>query len=299
MSGCAFGTSAGRRSCTRRQFFLTQRSLYLLVLNGRQGGEDADAEYWVQLIQSFGGDSPVIVVLNKIKEQAFDLNRRGPQGKYPAVRDFIKVDCGDRTGIDELRAAIERETNVLKDLRVPFPASWVAIKERLSGMAERGDNYLSLERYRDLCAELGEKDLDAQEALAGYLHSLGIALNYKDDPRLHDTHVLSPTWVTSGIYKILNWPELEKQGGVLEFDDLATILDAKAYPKSKHLFLLDLMKKFEVCFDFPDDPERRYLVPELLDKQEPVVTGEFQPAVVLVEHVRILTPRDSAVWPEC
>ena len=29
------------------QFFLTQRSLYLLVLNGRQGHEDADADYWL------------------------------------------------------------------------------------------------------------------------------------------------------------------------------------------------------------------------------------------------------------
>ncbi|MEM9149648.1 MAG: leucine-rich repeat domain-containing protein [Cyanobacteria bacterium P01_F01_bin.3] len=29
------------------QFFLTERSLYVLVLNGRQGHEDADAEYWL------------------------------------------------------------------------------------------------------------------------------------------------------------------------------------------------------------------------------------------------------------
>src|SRR5207302_41203 len=103
------------------QFFLSQRSLYLLVLNGRQGGEDADAEYWLQLIESFGGDSPVIVVLNKIKEHAFDLNRRGLQGKYPTIRQFIRTDCKDRTGIDELRVAIDRETGALKDLRVLFP----------------------------------------------------------------------------------------------------------------------------------------------------------------------------------
>ena len=50
------------------QFFLTYRSLYIVVLNGRQGREDADAEYWLNLIASFGGESPVIVVLNKIKE---------------------------------------------------------------------------------------------------------------------------------------------------------------------------------------------------------------------------------------
>ena len=67
------------------QFFLTQRSLYLLVLNGREGGEDLDAEYWLKLIESFGGDSPVILVLNKIKEHPFDVNRRALQSKYPAV----------------------------------------------------------------------------------------------------------------------------------------------------------------------------------------------------------------------
>jgi internalin A len=34
------------------QFFLTENSLYLLVLNGRQGHEDSDAEYWLELIKS-------------------------------------------------------------------------------------------------------------------------------------------------------------------------------------------------------------------------------------------------------
>jgi internalin A len=105
------------------QFFLTQRSLYLLVLNGREGGEDADADYWLKLITSLGSDSPVIVVLNKIKEHPFDLNRRALQQKYPFIRDFIKTDCADGTGIIALRAAIERETDRLEHLRDAFPAS--------------------------------------------------------------------------------------------------------------------------------------------------------------------------------
>jgi internalin A len=263
------------------QFFLTERSLYVLVLTGREGGEDAEAEYWLQFIESFGGDSPVIVVLNKISEHPFDLNRRALQGKYPAVREFVRVDCKDGTGIDDLRGAIHRETDTLKDLRTAFPASWVAIKDRLSNMAEKRENHISFERYRELCAELGEKDPEAQEALAGYLHSLGIALNYKDDPRLHDINVLSPQWVTNGIYKILNWSELEARKGVLRLRDLTAVLDSNTYPTTKHLFLLDLMKKFEICFEFPDDPERRYLLPELLGKEEPPVAGEFDPAECL------------------
>ena len=102
------------------QFFLTQRSLYFLVLNGREGGEDADADYWLRLIESFGGDSPVIVVLNKIKEHPFDLNRRALQQKYPFIHDFVQTDCEDGTGIIELRRAIERETDRLEPAREAF-----------------------------------------------------------------------------------------------------------------------------------------------------------------------------------
>jgi internalin A len=254
------------------QFFLTQRSLYLLVLNGREGGEDADAEYWLKLIESFGGESPVIVVLNKIKEHPFDVNRRALQQKYPVVRDFIKTDCSDSTGLGQLRRAIERETDRLEGLRDDFPASWFTIKDKL---AEMKNNYLSFDEYREECLRLGEEDPSAQEALAFYLHRLGIALNYKDDPRLQDTHILNPRWVTNGVYKILNSERLEKQKGEVRLSELSGMLDGSNYPTKMHRFLLDLMKKFDLCFSFPDD-DCHYLIPELLDKQEPREALEFR-----------------------
>jgi internalin A len=259
------------------QFFLTERSLYLLVLSGREGIEDADAEYWLKLIQSFGGSSPVVLVLNKIKEHPFDVNRNALQRKYPFIREFVKTDCEDATGIEELRGVVERETDKLEHLRDAFPASWFSIKEKLAGME---NNYLSFEKYRKECARLGEKDPEAQDSLAFHLHSLGIALNYKDDPRLKDTHVLNPHWVTSGIYKILNANRLEKQKGEISLKDLPTILDAKDYPEEMHGFLLDLMKKFELCFDL-EGKKGVYLIPELLDKQQPTEAGEFDAAECL------------------
>ncbi|MET0647375.1 MAG: COR domain-containing protein [Pyrinomonadaceae bacterium] len=255
------------------QFFLTQRSLYLLVLNGREGGEDADADYWLKLIESFGGGSPIIVVLNKIKEHPFDVNRRALQQKYPAIRDFIKMDCEDGTGVAQLYKAIEWETDRLEHLRDAFPLSWFAIKERLAGMR---NNHLSFDEYREECARFGEKDPASQETLSSYLHSLGIVLNYRDDPRLQDTHVLNPHWVTNGIYKILNSERLEKQGGEILLGDLSEMLDPEDYPAKTHRFLIDLMKKFELCFSFPGD-DCHYLIPELLDKQEPPSTLEFDP----------------------
>ena len=259
------------------QFFLTQRSLYLLVLNGREGGEDVDADYWLKLITSFGGDSPVIVVLNKIKEHPFDLNRRALQQKYPFIRDFVKTDCADGTGIIALREAIERETDRLEHLRDAFPASWFTIKDQLARMKK---NYLSFDEYCAICAERGEVDAKAQEDLAGYLHTLGIVLNYKDDPRLQDTHVLNPHWVTNGIYKILNADKLEQQQGEIRLRELSEILDASEYPVHMRRFILDLMKQFELCFSFPDN-ETHYLIPELLDKQEPLEAAAFTPETCL------------------
>lgn len=38
--------------------------------------KDEDSEYWLKMIETFGGDSPVLVVINKIDEHPdFDVNR--------------------------------------------------------------------------------------------------------------------------------------------------------------------------------------------------------------------------------
>jgi internalin A len=48
------------------QFFLSKRSLYILVLDGRR---DEKTEYWLKHIESFGGDSPILVVLNNMENE--------------------------------------------------------------------------------------------------------------------------------------------------------------------------------------------------------------------------------------
>jgi internalin A len=259
------------------QFFLTQRSLYILVLSGRQGHEDADAEYWLNLIQSFSNESPVIIVLNKIKEHPFDVNRRGLKQKFPDIKDFIETDCETGLGLDKLNQAIKRETDRLKHLRDAFPSSWFGIKDKLAAMTE---NFITFERYRSLCNEQGETDGTSQNSLAFFLHSLGIILNYNDDPRLQDTHVLNPHWVTKGIYPILKAETLANKKGELNVCDFATILDPNDYPSERHPFLFELMRKFELCVRFPDD-EGRYLIPQLLDKQQPPEAETFEPAECL------------------
>jgi internalin A len=47
------------------EFFLTTRSLYLLVLEQRSDRAETDAKYWLQLIRSYASKAPVVVALNK------------------------------------------------------------------------------------------------------------------------------------------------------------------------------------------------------------------------------------------
>ena len=262
------------------RFFLTKRSLYLLVLSAREGEQDANVEHWLQLIESFGGDSPVLLVINKIKDHAFELNRRGLQAKFPAIRGFFQTDCAAQLGIEELRKAILRETDQLEHLRDPFPASWFTVKDALANLpTTEGQNFIARARYQQLCSQHGVKEATSQETLVGFLHDLGIVVNFPDDPRLADTLVLNPEWVTSGIYRILNSDELARNQGELRQEDLARILDPSLYPQAMHLYLLDLMRKFELCFEFYDHAGS-YLVPELLGRQEPNLQ-EFEVADAL------------------
>ncbi len=268
------------------QFFLTERSIYLLVLNGREGTEDLEAEYWLKLIESFGGNSPVIIVLNKIKEHPFDLNRSSLLEKYPHIKAFIRTDCEDDKSIEELKHAIIEQTDALDELRVKFPGEWFSIKDEL---AMPGRNYLSFADYREQCAKHGVANPHHQEMLAKYLNQLGIVLNYRDDERLKDTHVLNPHWVTAGIYKILNSLLLAESKGEIRLDDIAGILPEPEYPSFMRGFILNLMKKFHLCFAFPND-DKHYLIPELLPKNQPEEVKKFVPEQCLnyQYHYRIL-----------
>jgi internalin A len=254
------------------QFFLTSRSLYLLVLSGREESEEWDADYWLRLIESFGDGSPVIVVLNKYKQHAFDVNRRALQEKFPFIRCFVETDCRNGFGIANLKKAISRETDRLNDVYAEFSKSWFDLKERLGKMRE---NYLSLEQFQKICWRHGVKEETDQTRLTSHLHRLGVVLNFPE-AQLCDTHVLNPHWVTGGIYSVLNSKRLAENKGFFNSEDLGAMLPSKGYPKPKHIFLVELMKKFDLCFSLRDH-DSRYLIPERLDEQEPEAAGEFKP----------------------
>jgi internalin A len=130
------------------QFFLTKRSLYLLVCNCRTSEEENRLEYWLKLIQSFGGESPVIIVGNKKDEQPLDINRKALRDKYPNIKAIIETSCQTGDGIEELRTAIYDQVAQLHDVYNLLPLSWFEVKEQLEAMDR---DFISYSEYIGIC----------------------------------------------------------------------------------------------------------------------------------------------------
>ncbi|MEL7507177.1 MAG: GTP-binding protein [Cyanobacteria bacterium J06554_1] len=95
------------------QIFLTRRSLYLLLIDSRLGERENRIEYWLKIIQSFGGNSPVIVVANKNDQHPPDFDKNGLKQKYRNIRNIVEVSCKTGSGLDQLRSVISQEISNL------------------------------------------------------------------------------------------------------------------------------------------------------------------------------------------
>jgi len=96
------------------QFFLTKRSLYLLVIDNRKNEQQNRVEYWLKLLQTYGGDSPVIIVGNCADEDFPHVKIRTLKKKYPQIvlpekdnpfsqNSVIATSCKTGDGIEALR----------------------------------------------------------------------------------------------------------------------------------------------------------------------------------------------------
>lgn len=267
------------------QFFLTERTVYLLVLDARQGEQEGRVEYWLSLIRSFAGDSPIVIVINKIDEHYLDLNRRGLQEKYPSIVGFVRTSARDGTGMDELKQQIVEVLSKMDHIDTPFPQSWYDVKTKLEAMQET-QNYLSYGDYRKLCEEADITYDFSQRTLIRFLHDLGILLNFQDDDRVRDTNILKPEWVTKGVYALLNAQPLAEAGGVLLRNQLVALLDSQQYPLEVHGFILQIMEKFELAFPFESGD--RYLVPDLLPVEQPEFEWHDGEALKFEYHYAVL-----------
>ena len=253
------------------QFFLSKRCVYVLVLNSRT---DDKAEYWLKHTSSFGGDSPVLVVLNKIDENpSFDVNRKLLIDKYPQIKAFTRVSCADGTGVDEFQQALHNQMRLSDTTRTPFPPAWSKVKQKLSDIK---DNYIDSSDYTAICKSVGLDKEFSQSVLLRFLHDLGVIVNFRNLKNF-DTQILNPEWLTNGVYRIINSKIVAANQGLLNEGDFDSVInderyrgdtgdDFITYPAHKLHYIIRVMQEFELCFQLD---VHNYIVPQLLPIEEP------------------------------
>jgi internalin A len=260
------------------KFFLTERSLYLLVLEARrQNVTDNDdlVHDWMRLIRNRAGDVPVIVVINKSEPpQEIRLDERSLMREYPNIQQFIRTSCLDPnekpgvggTGINELRGLIERTAREkLAHVHDWFPTNYFQVKETL-GQRARQESVLDSHAYRTLCEQNHISEEDEQNSLLRLLDAIGVVVAYDA------TTLLDPNWLTTAIYRLLMHADVAKANGEFAFNDIRKLLAGlpeEKYPQKHWQFIIDLMERFGLCFTLSDCHPARYLIPEQLSPNEP------------------------------
>ncbi len=246
------------------QFFLSKRSIYLLVWDARidrMMPNLASFDYWLRIVSLLSKNSPILVVQNKIDQRASIVAEKYMKDYFPNIVGFHKVSAKEKIGIKELKNSIIKEIIKLPHIGEKLPKVWIDIRDNLK---ETQQNFIKLDDYIVICKTFG---IDFEQALylSNYFHDLGTFLHFQDNDILRNIIFLNPEWATKAVYKIIDTKEVILNQGKFNYSQLRNIW--KDYPDDKFAFLIELMKKFELCFLLPNQTD--YIVPGMLQPNQP------------------------------
>jgi internalin A len=244
------------------QFFLTKRSLYLLVADTRQ--DNTDFNYWLEVVELLSESSPAIIVKNEKQERPCLVNENQLRGRFPNLEKILPTNLASNRGLPEILTAIQHHITQLPHIGQPLPKTWVRVRAALE---EATCNYITQNEFLDLCDTHGFKRREDKLQLSGYLHDLGVCLHFQDDTILKNWVILKPEWGTTAVYKVLDTPKVQKSLGYFTHADLAEIWADKQYSDMRDE-LLQLMMRFKLCYEIPHR-RRTYITPQLLSPNQP------------------------------
>ncbi len=247
------------------QLFLSKRSLYVIIGNGRK--EDNPELYWLPIQKLLCDDSPVLLVVNKRANLNHEIPFNQLRTRFPNLRDpLIEIDLRrDISQIAEVQSIIEHHIRNLPQFLKgeKLPKKWVTLRETLKTLKR---NYISIDQFYDICNSNGLFGFERQKFVLDYLNDMGIVL-YFDVPHLRKLVILNTSWLTEAIYKILDHTKEKRANGRFTEEELEKVWSDPSY---KAIFdeLLLIMEKFELCYKLPISPVE-YLVPKLVQNDVP------------------------------
>ncbi len=252
------------------QFFLTKRSLYILLDDTRKDHKtvhDEGFKYWLEAVDLLGGHSPVLIFQNEKSDRSKKIDIGGIKGKFDNVQGVWQGNLEHPGTADKLREAVEHFAKNLSHVGEELPAKWVSIRAELEEMA-KNEPYISQQEYFKVYEIHLEFDHTKALHLSQYLHDLGVFLHFQDDALLTRTVILQNNWATEAVFKMLDDETVKGKLGRFTESDCQRVWADSTWA-DMHPELLALMQKFELCYVLPDAQSKTWLVPQLLPPSKP------------------------------
>ena len=85
---------------TTHQFFLTKRSLYILVADTRK--EDTDFYYWLNVVELLSDNSPLLIVKNEKQDRHREINERQLRGQFTNLKETLASNLKTNRALEDI-----------------------------------------------------------------------------------------------------------------------------------------------------------------------------------------------------
>ena len=253
------------------RMFLTQRTLYVILLNARDDTQDDRARYWLHNVKSFADGAPVILAINKIDQnRKASVNESDLRMMYPGLTEVIRMSAlldSQEEFNSTFTAALKRQLGQFETLESPFLPEWNRLKNRLRNMTE---SYILSPDYMKLSEECGvSSDTETRTALLNWFTDLGVSFCYSGSAKLEDYVILRPDWITNAVYILMYNPIAGLKNGIVSHDaiyrmlhptadrraEIKCVLPDVTYSNQDTEYVLNVIRRFRLSYLLQDNVE--------------------------------------------
>ena len=249
------------------RMFLTERTLYVVMVNVRDGTQTDRARYWLYCLRSFAAGAPVLLVLNQMDtNHNASINITDLRAMYPSLTKEVKTSAlmdDPEYFRANLIDALKEQIGALHIPEFSFIPSWSMLMEKLRHMPQY---YIKSDEFERYCAECGVTDNESTRMiLLQRFNELGVSFHY-GARKLKDFVILRPDWITNAIYTIIFNKSDDVENGLISHDAIYDLLSSKSpevrraipdmvYKKDEVDYVLDVIRKFRLSFQVGSDTE--------------------------------------------
>ncbi|KYR02814.1 leucine-rich repeat-containing protein (LRR) [Tieghemostelium lacteum] len=241
---------------TTHQFFLSERSVYIIAWNIILAEEESRVEFWLQSITSRAKDVPIIIVgthLDDSNRSVAKTLKKKIKDKYstrfPNIKAIKLVSCVTGKGINSLRETLESIVVQQRNMGEALPRSYMLleniVKEETKKRIIPTISWPEFIQLGQICTITDENELLRATM---FLNQLGSLVYFPKETGLRQFVILDPQWITNMLSSIITTKHSYAKDGILYHKNFKQIWRPPLYPQNLHTHLLALLEKFEISY---------------------------------------------------